>query len=317
MKNIVIPDGHTLNPGDLSWTPIQQLGNVSIYPHTPQSLLVNRCFEATVILPNKVIIDAAIMDQLPQLEYIGISATGTNNVDLEAARERGIVVTNVKGYGSAAVAQHVFALLLALTNKVKEHHQSVLEGQWARAKHFCYWNYPLVELAGKKMGIIGYGKIGKAVAQIAQAFGMSLLINHKYPIEETADMRAVNLDVLFRESDVISLHLPLTDFNHEFVDKNYLNIMKPTAYLINTSRGGLIQEDDLCEALLKEKIAGAAVDVLSEEPPKRGNVLMGAPNCIVTPHLAWATKEARQRLLHMLAQNVATWLKGQPLNVVT
>lgn len=314
---IVVLDGHTLNPGDLSWDKLRALGQVSVYEHSLPEQIPERAAAAGVILVNKAVIGEAQLARLPALKCICVTATGYNNIAVEAARARGITVCNAIGYGTDSVAQHVFALLLELTNKARAHHDSVQEGQWGRIPHFCYTLGSIPELAGKVMGIYGFGRIGQRVAAIARAFGMQVIATHKHPERDARPGVAfVPLDTLFEQSDVISLHAPLTEENAGIVNTALLSRMKPTAYLINTGRGGLIDEGALKLALQSARLAGAALDVLSEEPPRNGNVLFDAPNCLVTPHMAWATREARQRLLDITVENVKAFLRGEPGNVV-
>ncbi|WP_247237016.1 D-2-hydroxyacid dehydrogenase [Telluribacter sp. SYSU D00476] len=316
--NIVILDGYTLNPGDQSWEPMEALGTLTIYDRTPTEQIVERAKEADIVLVNKLELREEHLAQLPRLKYIGVTATGYNNVDLEAARKQGIVVTNVKGYSSPSVAQHTFALLLALTNHVELHSQSVHSGDWTRASDFCYWKTPLVELSGKTMGLIGLGDIGTQVAQIALAFGMKVLVYRKHPSQtDHEQLKNVSLEELFRSSDVVSLHCPLTEETREIVNADSLALMKPSAYLLNTGRGPLINEADLAAALQGGQIAGAGLDVLSSEPPQADNPLLSAPNCIITPHIAWAFFESRQRLLQLAAENIRLFQAGTPQNVVS
>lgn len=314
---IVIVDGYTLNPYDLSWEPLQELGEVRVYEHSTPDEIVERAREAEIVLANKAVFDEKILEQLPQLRCICVTATGYNNIDVNAAKAREITVCNVAGYGTESVAQHVFALLLELTNAVGKHHHSVQEGGWAKNRDFSYTVQPILELAGKTMGIYGLGSIGQKVAKIALAFGMKVIAKHKHPKRDAMPgVGFVDLETLFQESDVITLHAPLTVDNQGIVNKHLLAMMKPGAYLINTARGGLINEPDLKEALEKNIIAGAALDVLSQEPPKDGNILIGVNNCIITPHNAWASREARQRLLNETVNNVKAFLHGKPRNVV-
>ena len=316
-QHIVVLDGHTLNPGDLSWQPLQDLGYVQVYEHTSEELIKQRAKDADILVVNKVPIRGRLLEQLPKLKYIAVSATGYNNIDLDAAKVRGIPVSNVVGYASDSVAQHVFALLLALTNQVTQHHQSVLNGDWAKCLHFSYTLQPIIGLVGKTMGIYGLGKIGQKVAEIALAFGMKVIAHHKYPKRDAkTGVKFVSLSELFTQSDVLSLHAPLTEENRGIINKKQLDLMRPSTYLINTGRGGLVNEADLKAYLEKGKIAGAGLDVLSIEPPINSNPLIGVPNCIITPHLAWASKEARQRLMDGMLENVKSFLIGKPQNIV-
>jgi glycerate dehydrogenase len=314
---IIALDGRTLNPGDLSWEGLSNFGEYEIHDFTPKEQVVERGRPADILLVNKVVLGKNELAQLPNLKCICVTATGYNNVDLQAARERGIPVCNAVGYSTDSVAQHVFALLLALTNKVYQHHISVQAGEWQRSDDFAYTLHTLPELAGKIFGIYGFGRIGQRVADLAQAFGMKILATHKHPERDARpDVEFVSLEELFERSDVISLHAPLSEANREIVNAQLLQRMKTTAYLINTGRGGLIQEADLKLALQEGQLAGAALDVLSIEPPKEGNVLISAPNCILTPHLAWASLEARQRLMDITLNNIRAFQAGAPQNVV-
>jgi len=315
---IVVLDGFTLNPGDLSWEELETLGEVTIHERTPPELILSRAEGAEIILTNKTPLRSEVIAQLPKLRYIGVLATGFDVVDLEAAKKQNVVVTNVPAYSSDSVAQMVFALLLELSIHVGEHSAAVRKGNWSACKDFCFWIHPLHELAGKTMGIIGYGRIGKRVAEIAEVYGMHVLIHDVVKVEsnETGTPQWVELPELFRKSDVISLHCPLTADTQGMINKETLKLMKKSAFLINTARGKLIVEEDLAEALNKGMIAGAGLDVLSVEPPGKDNPLLQAVNCIITPHIAWATKEARIRLLRIAVDNIKAFLKGCPVNVV-
>lgn len=314
--NIVILDGYTLNPGDQDWGPIEKLGNVTIYDRSAREEIVERARDAEILLVNKVVLSGETLAQLPKARYIGVTATGFNNVDIEAARKQGITVTNVKAYGPASVAQQTFALLLAIVNRVETHSQSVFAGDWAASADFCYWKTPLTELAEKTMGLIGLGDIGSQVAKIAAAFGMKVIAYRKHPVP-TEGVEMVSLDEIFRQSDVISLHCPLTDETREIINRESLSKMRPDCIVLNTGRGPLIHEQDLADALKNGTIAAAGLDVLSVEPPTAGNPLLSAPNCVITPHVAWATFEARQRLLQMVADNLENFQLGKPGNVVS
>ncbi len=315
--NIVVLDGYTCNPGDLSWEDLRALGSCAIYDRTPDGEVAARARDAEIVLTNKIVLDRAVIAALPKLRYIGVLATGYNIVDVGAARERAIVVTNVPEYGTPTVAQATFALLLELTNHLGHHAQTVREGRWSASPDFCYWDYPLVELAGLTLGVVGLGRIGRAVARIALAFGMTALAYDRYPPQPVPDeVRLVDLDALFRQSDVVTLHCPLTDENRGLVNAARLGLMKPTAFLLNTARGGLVVDDDLARALDEGRLAGAGLDVLSVEPPPRDHPLLTARNCLVTPHIAWATRAARARLIHTAVENIRAFLGGQPVNVV-
>ncbi|GAB3640687.1 D-2-hydroxyacid dehydrogenase [Spirosoma arcticum] len=315
--NIVYLDSHTLNPGDLDWAPIRLLGDVTFYDRTSPSELIERAKDAEIVLVNKVKLNRETLDQLPQLQYIGVTATGYDIIDTAAARERGIVVTNVKGYSTDSVAQLTFALLLELTHRVGQHTDSVRAGEWVASPDFSYTKSPLVELTGKTLGLVGYGDIGRKVAQIGRAFDMNILVNRRSP-QPTAEegVTIVNRETLFAESDIVSLHCPATPDTIGFVNRNLLAQMKPTAWLLNTSRGSLLNEADVADALNTRTIAGAGLDVLSVEPPTANNPLLTAKNCVITPHIAWASLEARQRLMYIVADNVRAFLDGAPVNVV-
>jgi glycerate dehydrogenase len=313
---IVVLDGHTLNPGDLSWEALEALAPCEIHPRSSPQQTLERARHADVVLTNKTPLDAAALAALPQLKFISILATGANIVDLPAAAERGIVVSNVPGYGARSVAQMVFAHVLNLTQRVGDHAQTVRDGRWARSSDFCYWDFPLIELAGLTMGIVGLGEIGNATAELARAFGMRVLATVRKPREPPEGVELVDLDALFRQSDVLSLHCPLTPATEGLVNAARLAQMKPTALLVNTSRGPLIDEAALAAALGDGRLAGAGLDVLSSEPPAVDNPLCSAPNCYITPHIAWATRAARSRLLETTVANVAAFLEGNPQNVI-
>jgi glycerate dehydrogenase len=314
--NIVVLDGFTLNPGDLSWDELKSLGPCEIYDRTPREMLWERARNAEILLVNKVELSRELISQLANLKYIGVLATGTNIVDLAGARERGIPVTNVPAYGTRAVAQTTLALLLELTQHTGHHAKTVREGRWSRSPDWCYWDTPLIELDGLTMGIVGLGRIGQAVSELASAFGMKVLAVSPSQKSPAGFTRLVNLETLFRESDVISLHCPLTPLTKNLVNAERLGWMKPTALLLNTSRGALIDEPALTDALNSGRIAGAGLDVLSQEPPPADNPLLHAKNCLITPHLAWATRAARCRLLQKAVENVRAFLSGKPQNVV-
>ncbi len=315
--NIVALDGYTLNPGDLSWEAIEALGSFKNYDRTPSNQVLERAKNAHILLVNKVQLPHEMLSQLPQLQCICVTATGYNNIDLEAAASKNIVVCNAVGYSTNSVAQHVFALILGLINQVETYQQSVRKGDWSSCPDFCYTLQPILELAGKTIGIYGFGKIGQKVAALAMAFDMQVLATHKHPERDAkAGVKFVDLATLFSESDIVTLHAPLTNRNEGIVNAQLLSKMKPSAYLINTGRGKLINEADLRKALVHRQLAGAGLDVLSEEPPLTNNVLLDAPNCIITPHIAWASQAARARLMNITAQNINAFLKGKPQNVV-
>ncbi len=316
MSQIVVLDGFTLNPGDLSWEELESLGPCVIYARTPAAEVPARAAEADILLTNKTELTGNQIQALPRLKYIGVLATGTNVVDLAAARARGIPVTNVPAYGTKSVAQMTFALLLELAHQAGHHAQTVREGRWTHSPDFCYWDSPLVELDGLTLGIVGFGRIGRAVADLAAAFGLKVLAFSPTPKAAPPFVRFVELDALFRESDIVSLHCPLTPQTATLVNARRLSLMKPTAFLLNTSRGPLVDEQALAAALNSGRIAGAAVDVLSKEPPPADNPLLTARNCIITPHLAWATRAARSRLMRVAVDNVRAFLQGKAQNVV-
>lgn len=313
--NIVILDGYTLNPGDLDWNPLNKLGNVTLYDRSGENQIVERSKEADAVLVNKVVLSEKTLSQLPNVKYIGVMATGYNNIDIAATRKFGITVTNVKAYSSASVAQHTFALLLSLVNRIETHSQSVFKGDWVNSPDFSYTKTPLTELAGKTMGLIGFGDIGSQVAQIALAFGMKVIAYRKHP-DAVNGVEMTTLENVFKNSDVLSLHCPLTDETKEMVNARRLATMKRNAVILNPGRGPLIQEADLADALRNGIIAGAGLDVLSTEPPKPDNPLLSAPNCVITPHVAWATFEARKRLLQIAADNLESFMHGNQKNVV-
>ncbi len=314
---IVILDGFTLNPGDLSWQPIQDLGECEIYERTCVSEVLARCANAQIIFTNKVILDADILAQLPNLKYIGVTATGFNVVDTIAAKKLGIVVTNTPAYGSDSVAQFVFSQLLNWAQPVAYYSETVKQKRWAKSPDFCYYDAPMIELANLTLGIVGYGAIGKKVAQIALGFGMQVLIySRTEPQDLPNGIRFVSLEELASKSDVISLHCPLTDTNKGFVNAEFLTNMKESAYLINTGRGPLINEADLLNALKENTIAGAALDVLAVEPPHENNPLIAVNNLTITPHIAWATLAARQRLMGIAVKNLQNFLAGKKTNRV-
>ena len=317
---IVILDGYTLNPGDLSWEKLKKFGELTIYDRTEydNDKIINAIGDAGIIFTNKTPLPKEVLDKVPSLKYIGVLATGYNVVDVDTAKDLGIVVTNVPGYGTTAVAQMTMALLLEMCHHVGEHNRAVKEGEWSKSKDFCFWNYPLIELDGKTMGIIGFGRIGQATAKLAQAFGMNILTSgsRKKPELESSTCKQVDLEELLAKSDVISLHCPLTPETEGIVNASNISKMKHGAMIINTSRGQLIVDQDLKEALDNGKLAGAALDVVSKEPIDKDNPLLDANNCIITPHIAWASKESRDRLLNTALENLEAFLKGSPINVV-
>lgn len=314
---IVVLDGYALNPGDLSWTGMEALGELTVYERTSPSEVLERSAVAEVLITNKTVITAEHMAALPQLKYIGVLATGYNVVDIDEARNRGIVVTNIPAYSTASVAQMVFAHVLNITQRVGYYATENANGRWTNSVDFCYWDTDLVELDGKKMGIVGLGNIGRATARIAQAFGMEVLVvTSKEQSALPEGMKKVTLDELFAQSDVVSLHCPLTPDTKEMVNAARLQTMKPSAILINTGRGPLVNEQDLADALNEGRIAAAGLDVLSVEPSVTGNPLLGARNCFITPHIAWATKEARIRLMDIAVNNLKSYQEGIIINNV-
>ena len=320
---IVVLDGYAMNPGDMDWLPLTALGECEIFDRTPPELVVPRLAGAPAAVTNKVVLSEQVIAALPELRYIGVTATGFNIVDIPAARARGITVTNVPAYSTMSVVQMTFAHLLNLTLRVADHGRAVRQGRWGNCPDFCFWDYPLVELDGLTMGIVGLGRIGRAVAKVASAMGMSVLAFHKgrTPLPGPHEgARLVELDELFARSDVVSLHCPLTDETRNLVDVRRLALMKPTAYLINTARGAIVDLRALSAALAAGRLAGAGLDVLPEEPPRAGDNLAGLldrDNCFITPHIAWATRAARQRLLAVAAANLAAFIAGRPINVVS
>jgi glycerate dehydrogenase len=313
---IVVLDGHTANPGDLDWRELAALGECTVHARTPRELTVARAADAPLVLTNKVVLDAAVLAALPALRYVGVLATGYNVVDLPAADARGIVVTNIPAYSTASVVQLTFGLLLELTLGVGHHARAVHEGRWAASPDFAFYDWPLVELDGLTLGIVGFGRIGQAVARVAQALGMSVQAHVRSPRPAPDGVRFVDLDTLFATSDVVSCHCPLTPETAGLVNAERLARMKPSAYLLNTSRGPVVNESDLAAALNAGRLAGAGVDVLSTEPPAADNPLLTARNCVITPHVAWATQAARRRLMAIAAANVRAFLAGVPTNVV-
>lgn len=315
---IVVLDGYGLNPGDLSWEELEKSGELKVYPRTAPAEVVERARDAQIVITNKTVLDADTIAKLPEMRYIGVLATGYNVVDIEAAAKAGVIVTNIPAYSTMSVAQMVFALLMAITNRVEHFTEEIRRGRWSECPDFCYWDSPLMELAGKKIGIVGFGHIGQAVARIAVALEMEPVIFTSRAQQDLPEMmvKAESLDQLFSDCDIVTLHCPLTDDTYHLVDRRRLSLMKKTAILINTGRGPLLDEEAVAEALNEERIYAAAMDVLSTEPPKRDNPLLSARNCYITPHVAWASFEARQRLMKIAVENVRAFLHGTPVNVV-
>ncbi|HEX6891416.1 MAG TPA: D-2-hydroxyacid dehydrogenase [Chryseolinea sp.] len=313
---IVVIDGYTLNPGDLSWRDLDTYGDVTMYERTPAEQITERCQKAEIILTNKVPVSAATIEAAKNLKLICVTATGFNIVDVEAASKRKIQVCNVPAYGTSSVAQHTFALILELANRVGMNSSAVREGEWERSPDFCFSKGSITELHGKTMGIIGLGKIGSQVANLAAAFEMQVIYTSQTK-KQSNIATYKDLEGVFSQSDIVSLHCPLTRDNNQFVNRNLLSKMKPSAWVINTSRGQLINEDDLADALNTDRLAGAALDVLSVEPPPPTNPLLRAKNCVVTPHTAWMSLEARKRILNVTIQNIDSYLKGKPQNLVS
>jgi glycerate dehydrogenase len=320
---IVVLDGYTLNPGDITWEGLEKLGEVTVYDRTAYTLsgadlIVERVKDAEVVFVNKTPLSREVLDKLPNLKFVGVLATGYNVVDVEAAKEKGIVVTNIPTYGTDSVGQMAIALLLEMCHHVGAHSDSVMRGEWANNADWCYWNYPLIELSGKTMGIIGYGRIGQSTGRIAQALGMKVLAFDAYQNKdlECETMKYSDLDTLLANSDVIALHCPLFESTQGIINKNTIAKMKDGVMIVNNSRGPLVVEEDLAEALNSGKVGGAALDVVSSEPIKADNPLLKAKNCIITPHISWAPVESRQRLMDIAVDNLEKFLAGSPVNVV-
>lgn len=315
---IVVLDGYTLNPGDLNWDDLKKIGDLVVYDRTPVEEIADRAAGAEIVFTNKAPLSKDTLNKLPSLKYIGVLATGYNIVDTETAKANGVIVCNVPGYGTTSVVQMTFALLLELCLHVQRHSDAVMNGKWTSSPDWCFWDHPLVELAGKTIGIIGFGNIGKQVGDVATAFGMNILGNSRHRTDQSHRKNFAWADVeeLLEKSDVVSIHCPLFPETKGLINKERLSLMKSSAFLLNTSRGPIIVEEDLADALNNNVIAGAGIDVLSTEPPRAGSQLFGAKNCIITPHIAWATKEARARLMQTTVNNLNSFLKGNPVNVV-
>lgn len=314
---IVVLDGYAANPGDLSWDVLKTLGDCTIYDRTMPNEVVERAFDAEAILTNKVILKDELLAKLPNLKYIGVLATGYNTVDIESAKKRGIIVTNIPSYSTPSVAQMVFAHILNIASQVKHHSDEVRKGRWTNSQDFCFIDSPLLELRGKKIGLIGLGNIGYNTARIAIGFGMEVYAyTSKSVFQLPPEIKKLDLDGIFKECDIVSLHCPLTPETRGLVNKTRLELMRPSSIIINTGRGPLIVEQDLADALNSGKIYAAGLDVLSSEPPKADNPLLTAKNCFITPHIAWATAEARERLMSIAIENVKSYIAGNPTNVV-
>lgn len=311
-------DGYALNPGDLSWDGLQQFGELKVYDRTPLDKIAERAADAEIVFTNKTPIKEDVLKALTSLKFVGVLATGYNIVDTQFAKSKGIIVANVPGYGTASVVQMTFALLLELCQRVQKHSDVVMDGKWSQSADWCFWDFPLVELSGKTMGIIGFGNIGQQVADVATAFGMNIL-GHSRTMKEQSDRKNfkwAEVEELLKASDVVSIHCPLSDETRGLINKNTLRLMKPSAFLLNTARGPIIVEPDLADALNNAVIAGAGLDVLSTEPPAADNPLFKAKNCVITPHIAWATREARERLMNITVKNLEAFIEGKPVNVV-
>ena len=315
---IVVLDGYALNPGDLSWAGLEALGEVVVYDRTPADQTIERVGDAEIVFTNKTVINKEVFDACSAIKFIGVLATGYNVVDVSVAKGKGIPVTNIPTYGTAAVSQITIALLLEVCHHIGEHSKSVLNGDWANCPDWCYWNSPLIELAGKTLGIIGFGRIGQETAKIAQALGMRVLAFDSYEVEalKSDTLQYVSLDELLAKSDVISLHCPLFESTQGMISKSNIAKMKDGVIILNTSRGPLVVEEDLAEALNSGKVYAAGLDVVSSEPIKADNPLLTAKNCIITPHIAWAPKESRSRLMNIAVDNLKKFLENLPINVV-
>lgn len=312
---ITVLDGNALNPGDLSYKPLEEFGALFVYPRTEDKDVISRIADSDAIFLNKINITEEILSHCSNLKYIGVQATGYNVIDLAACKRHGVTVTNVPSYSTSGVAQLTFAFISEFACHTQLHSDSVMNGDWTRAKDFCYWKVPLIELEGKTLGIFGYGNIGRRVEKIANAYGMNVIVCTRTPNPQIKN--PVNIENLFKQSDFLTLHAPLTAETREIVNRKTLSLMKKSAYLINTARGLLVNEEDLKDALNNEKISGYAADVISEEPMKKDNPLLKAKNCILTPHIAWAAKETRQRLLNIVIENFKSYLNGKAQNVVS
>lgn len=318
MYKIVILDGYPANPGDIDWAPLKELGDLALYDNTSPSEVIERIKDAEFVFTNKVPINAEAIDSNPKLKWIGVLATGYNIVDIKHAAEKGIPVTNIPAYSTPTVSQNVFAHILNIYNHVAEHAASISNGKWSSSPYFTFWDYPQIELDKKTLGIIGFGAIGKKVAEIAQVFGMNVMVNTPHPKAEyeSDTLKFADVETVLRESDIVSLHCPLTDSTKEIINKDTISLMKPTAVLINTGRGPLINEAALAEALNEKKILAAGLDVMCKEPPEADNPLFKCENCFITPHVSWASGEARIRLHDIAFDNIRSFINGEPKNVV-
>lgn len=315
---IVVLDGYAENPGDLTWSALEKLGNLMVYDRTEETKIVERINDAEIVIVNKTKIDKRVLDACPEIRYIGVLATGYNNIDIEYAKERRILVANVPTYGTFAVGQFAIALLLEVCHRIGHHDRAVHEGRWTNNLDWCFWDYPLIELSGKTMGIIGFGRIGRTTGRIGKALGMKIISYTRHPrAEDVKEAEFVDkLDDLFAQADVVVLHCPLFPETKEIINKKNIEKMKDGVIIINNSRGGLINEKDLAEALKSGKIYAAGLDVVATEPIGKGNPLLTAPNCIITPHISWAAKESRKRLLNIAVENVAAFIAGKAINIV-
>ncbi|WP_238915686.1 D-2-hydroxyacid dehydrogenase [Clostridium sp. YIM B02555] len=315
--NIVVLDGYTLNPGDITWDGMERLGNLTVYDRTPVDKIVERIGSAEVVFTNKTPILKETFEQCPNIKFVGVLATGYNVVDVVAAKEKGISVTNIPTYGTDAVGQFVIGLLLEICHHIAHHDKAVHDGRWENNNDWCFWDYPLIELAGKTMGVIGFGRIGQTTGRIAKALGMKVIAFDGYPKDASNELAEyVSLDTLFSESDVIALHCPLFPSTEGIINRDNISKMKDGVIILNNSRGPLIVEQDLADALNSGKVYAAGVDVVSTEPIKGDNPLLTAKNCIITPHISWAPKESRQRLMNIAVDNLDAFIKGEPKNVV-
>ncbi|ABO34989.1 D-isomer specific 2-hydroxyacid dehydrogenase, NAD-binding protein [Methanococcus maripaludis C5] len=313
---IVVLDGYTMNSGDLSWSNLEKFGELNVYDRTSESEVIERISDSEIVITNKVIIGREVFEKCKNIKYVGVTATGYNVVDTNLAKEFGVTVTNVPAYSTDSVSQLVFSFILEYCQNVYKYNESVKSGDWVNSKDFSYRKFPIVELAGKNLGIIGFGAIGKKVAEIGNAFGMNVIVNTRTISNTNLNVKFVSKEEIFKNSDFLTLHCPLTDETKEIINKNTLELMKTSSFLINTGRGGLVNEKNLADALNLGNIAGAGLDVLSNEPPKEDNPLINAKNTFITPHVAWASYEARNRLMNVTINNVKSFIEGNPINVV-